>query len=108
MILNIYIAKCEQRQITRKKIKVTLRKKKWGPEKIPGAKLLHLKCFSKVFVLSDYLNVVATEENFINAVEPGNLQLFQSSLHSCFLKFTDKGQAGPIRRHPPGMLTFLH
>ena len=38
--------------------------------------------------------MVATKENFINAVEPGNLQLFQSSLYSCFLKFINKGQAG--------------
>ena len=38
--------------------------------------------------------MVATKENFINAVEPGNLQLFQSSLYSCFLKFINKGQEG--------------
>lgn len=56
----------------KKNLSELLRKKR-GPEKILGAKLLLLKCFSKVFILSDYLSMVATEENFINAVVPGNL-----------------------------------
>lgn len=47
-----------------------------GTRENSGAKLLRLKCFSKVFVLSDYLNIVATEENFINAVEP--------EIYNCF------------------------
>jgi len=66
-----------------------------------------LKCFSKVFILSDYLNTVATEESFINAGVPGNLQRLEYSLQSCFLKFTGKGPAGGHKKASLGMPTVL-
>lgn len=50
----------------------TKEKNKWGPEPILGAKLLLSKCFSKLLILPDCLNMATNRKNFIN-VASGNL-----------------------------------